>query len=336
MKVLVTGGGGFLGRYIVEQLLNRGDHVRVFCRGRYPDIESMGVEFVHGDLRDAAAVRRACQKMEAVFHTAAVPGVWGTWRSYYSINTLGTENVLAAAQSQGVRKFVYTSSPSVIFDGTPHEKGDESLPYPETFLCHYPHSKALAEQKVRAANGQSDLQTVCLRPHLIWGPRDNHLIPRLIQKAKSGRLRIVGTGKNQISMAYVENVAAAHLQACEALGRNSPVNGNVYFINEPEPVLLWDWINDILALAGLPLVEKSISFKTAYRMGHLLEWIYWLLHLPGEPPMTRFVACQLAQSHSYQIDRARRDFGYHPIVSVEEGLQRMQPELKALAAEGRR
>jgi nucleoside-diphosphate-sugar epimerase len=241
--------------------------------------------------------------------------------------------VIDACRKHGVPKLIYTSSPSVIFDGLSHENVNESHPYPERFLCHYPHSKSMAEQAVLAANGTDGLSTVSLRPHLIWGPRDNHLIPRLIQRARSGRLRRVGDGQNLISMSYVENVASAHLQAADALGPNSPAAGQAYFINEPEPVNLWQWIDELLRLAGLPPVDKTISTKAAYRAGAVLEALYGILRLPGEPPMTRFVALQLAGSHYYDISKARRDFGYKPIVSVEEGMRRLQPDLRRLTTD---
>ncbi len=333
MKALVTGGGGFLGLYIVEQLLARGDSVRVFCRGSYERLDELGVETVQGDLRDKAAVSSACQGIEAVFHVAAVPGVWGPWEYFYGINTLGTQHVVAACLEQGVRRLIYTSSPSVVYDGKPHMDADESLPYPETYLCPYPHTKALAERSVLESNGSQGLLTVALRPHLIWGPRDNHLIPRLIQRALSGRLRQVGDGENVISMAYVENVAAAHLQASDALKVGSPVAGQAYFINEPEPVQLWPWINELLQRAGLPPVTRQISAKTARRIGHLLEVVYGVCRLRGEPPMTRFVASQLSESHSYGIHKAQRDFGYAPQVTVEEGMRRIEPGLQRLVAQ---
>lgn len=330
MKALVTGGGGFLGLYVVEQLVKRGDDVRVFCRGRYDRLDQLGVEVHNGDLRDAAAVSNAVAGCDAVFHCAAVPGVWGSWDMYHGINTIGTENVIAGCQASGVQKLVYTSSPSVIFDGADHFDADESLPYPDSYLCHYPHSKMLAERAVLAANGTGPLATAALRPHLIWGPRDNHLIPRLISRAKSGRLRIVGDGKNQISMAYVENAAAAHLQAADALTLDSPVAGHAYFINEPQPVVMWDWITELLQIAGLPPVTRTISEKSAARIGRVLEMVWGTLRLKGEPPMTRFVAAQLAGSHCYSVKRAERDFGYHGIVSVEEGMRRITKELQQL------
>ena len=331
MKALVTGGGGFLGLYIVEQLLETGQTVRVFCRGEYPRLKELNVETVQGDIRDGAAVQRACEDIDTVYHTAAVSGIWGPWDYFYSINTQGTLNILEACKTQGVSRLIYTSSPSVVYDGSAHENANENLSYSDQYLCHYPHTKMLAEKAVLAANGTNGFATVALRPHLIWGPRDNHLIPRLIQRAKSGRLRQVGDGTNLVSMSYVENTAAAHLQAASRLFHDSPVGGQAYFINEPEPILLWEWINQLLTMTDLPQVQKQISVKAAKRIGAVLEFVYRALPLSGEPPMTQFLASQLSSSHYYDISRARHDFGYQPIVNFEEAMRRMQPELKRLA-----
>lgn len=327
MKALVTGGGGFLGLYIVEQLLAAGNEVRVLCRGDYPALQALGVEVQRGDVRNADEVERAVSGVESVFHTAAVPGIWGPWERYHSINTIGTENIVKACGRQGVRRLIYTSSPSVVFDGADHVDADESLPYPSDWLCHYPHSKALGEQAVLAANSTDGLRTVSLRPHLIWGRRDNHLIPRLIDRARSGRLRRVGRGDNVVSMVNVENAAAAHVQADIELANEGRCAGKAYFVNEPQAVRLWDWIDELLALANLPPVKKSISLGNASRIGWCCETIWSLLRLSGEPPMTRFVAAQLAGSHSYSIQAAQRDFGFTPIVTVEEGMRRLRKDL---------
>lgn len=332
MKALVTGGGGFLGQYVVEQLLADGADVRVLCRGRYAALDELGVEIARGDLQDTAFVASACEGIDAVFHVAAVPGIWGAWEMFHGVNTIGTQNVIEGCRKHNVRKLVFTSSPSVVFDGGDHMDADESLPYPTTWLSHYPHTKALAEQAVLAANNEQ-LATCALRPHLIWGPRDTQLVPRLIRRAKSGRLRLVGDGTNLISMAYVENVAAAHLQAAKALEPGSAVAGQAYFVNEPEPVNCGEWINTLLGRAGLPPVTKRISANAAYRIGAVFESVYSLLRISSEPPMTRFLASQLAASHTYRIDKARRDFGYVPIVSVDEGLDRVEPELRAFASQ---
>jgi nucleoside-diphosphate-sugar epimerase len=321
MKALVTGGGGFLGRAIVEELVARGDWVRSFSRRSYPELDALGVQHQSGDVRDAAAVDRACRDVDVVFHTAAVAGIWGPWRHYYGINTLGTRHVVQACRQQRVPRLVYTSSPSVTFTGRDQCGVDETAPYATRWLCHYPHTKALAEQLVLACCGQDGVQTCALRPHLIWGPRDQHLIPRLLARARAGQLRRVGDGTNRIDMVHVRNAALAHLQAADALHAGAPVCGRAYFISQGEPVNCWRWIDDILRGAGLAPVRKSIPFRVAWYLGAVLEGAYRGARLPGEPRMTRFLAAQLGRSHYFSVERARRDFGYRPVVSTDEGMR---------------
>lgn len=323
LKALVTGAGGFLGQYIAEQLVARGDHVRGLARKSYEALTALGVESISGDIRDADTVWAAVHGMDVVFHTAAVADIWGPWEYFYSINVVGTLNILAACQAEGVRKLVFTSSPSVTFDGTDQCGVDETAPYPQRWLCHYPHTKALAEQAVLAANGHRGTLTCALRPHLIWGPRDRHLVPRLIDRAQRGRLRQVGNGQNLVDMVYVENAAEAHLQAADALEAHSPVAGRAYFISQGEPVRCWEWMNAVLELAGLPPVQRKMSAATAWRVGSGLEAVYRLLGIAREPLMTRFLAAQLSTSHYFAIDRARRDFGYRPTISTAEGMCRL-------------
>lgn len=323
MKALVTGAGGFLGLYLVEQLVARGDQVRTIARGRYPALEQLGVEALTGDLRDPEVAARACAGRDVVYHAAGVAGISGPWKEYHGINTQATDNVIAACCQYGVQRLVYTSSFSVAFDGHDQRGVDESVPYPTRWLCHYPHTKALAEQRVLEANGRDGLRTCALRPHLIWGPRDRHLVPRLIARARSGWLRRVGDGRNLIDRLYVENAAAAHWQAAAALEPGSPVCGRAYFISEGTPVNCWDWINELLGLAGLPPVQKSLSFRAAWRIGAVLETVHGILRLRREPWMTRFLAAQLAKDHYFDIGRARADFRYQPLVSTAEGMQRL-------------
>lgn len=320
---LVTGAGGFLGEYIAEQLIARGDRVRSFSRGNYPQLDALGIETVTGDLRDPIAVAKACEGVDVVFHSAGVAGIWGSWAHFYGINTLGTHNVVAGCLQHGVSRLVYTSSPSVTFDGTDQNGIDEAVPYPTRWLCHYPHTKALGEQHVLESNGKRGLLTCSLRPHLIWGPRDQHLIPRLLNRARSGQLRRIGDGTNLVDMVYVENAAAAHLQAADALHADSPVGGRAYFISQGEPVNCWDWINEILGLAGIAPVDKSISLQAAWRIGSLLETAYRVMRKQSEPRMTRFLAAQLATSHYFDLTRAREDFGYSPSISTAEGMRRL-------------
>ncbi len=321
---LVTGANGFLGSYLVQQLLQQGYRVRGLVRRKDDALAGMGVELVFGDLRGEAVAQQACREVDVVFHVAAVSGIWGSWKHYHSSNTVATRNIVAACLANGIPKLVYTSSPSVTFDGDHQINTDETAPYPRTWLAHYPHSKALAEQHVLEANDPARLMTCALRPHLIWGPRDHHLIPRLLQRAREGKLLRVGDGTNQVDTIYVENAAVAHIQAAEAMRVGSPVCGSAYFLSQDEPVNCWGWINDVLKLVGLPRVRRSISYAWAYRLGWALESWHELWNIESEPRMTRFLAAQLAKSHYFDITRAKRDFGYYPRVSIDEGMKRLE------------
>ncbi len=326
MRALVTGGGGFLGRYIVEQLLERGDTVTVAARGDYPELAQLGARLVRGDLADPAAARAACDGMDIVYHVAAKAGLWGPWDAFYQSNVTATENIIAACKERGVGKLVYTSSPSVIFDNQPHTGCDESRPYPDHYESYYPWTKAIAERKALEANSGA-LLTVSLRPHLIWGPRDPHILPGIIARAREGRLIQVGDGTNMVDMVYVEDAARAHLLAADALAPDSPLAGSSYFITQDEPVNLWEWIRTLLTRLDIAPPRRSISLKTARTIGAVMECAYRWLPLQGEPRMTRFLASELAMSHYYDISRAKRDFGYQPQWSMDAALEKTLPTL---------
>lgn len=325
IRILVTGGGGFLGAAIVRQLRERGDNVRSFSRGFYAELESIGVEQIQGDIADSHAVEQACQGMDVVFHAAAKPGVWGDYDDYFRTNVIGTRNVIAACRKYRVSRLIYTSSPSVIFDGTSMEGVNESLPYPKTFHAHYPKTKAIAEQAVIAA-AKDGLKAVILRPHLIWGPGDNHLVPRILAKAK--RLVRVGDGKNLVDTIYIVNAADAHISAADKLAEHPELSGRIYFITQGEPMPLWEMIDAILKAGGSEPVKRSMSRKSAWVIGAVCEAVYKTFNIHGEPPMTRFVAEELSTSHWFDIGAAKRDLGYMPRVSTAEGLKLLEDWLK--------
>lgn len=323
MKALVTGGGGFLGKAIVTLLRARGDEVRSFSRNPHPGLAEMGVEHCRGELSDADAVKRAVEGCDIVFHVAAKAGVWGPYDEFYKANVLGTKHVLAACRQHGIKRLVYTSSPSVVFDGTDMEGVDESVPYPEHFEAFYPQTKAEAEQLVLQAN-DPDLATVALRPHLIWGPEDNHLVPRILERGKKGALRKLGGRDCLVDTVYIDNAALAHLQAADHLRVGSPVAGKAYFISQGEPLPIWEVVNRILAAGGVPPVTRTISPAMAYTIGSILEKVYGLFNLKSEPRMTRFVARELSTSHWFDLGAARNDFGYQPEVTIDEGMERLR------------
>ncbi len=335
MKALVTGANGFLGSNIVKQLLEAGHSVRALAHRKTDAISGFDVELHQADVRDLESVEQACRDIDVVFHTAAIAGIWGDWKEFHGINTVGTRNVVDACESRGVGKLVYTSSPSVVFNGDHQININEDVPYPTRWLAHYPHSKALAEKHVLESNDNSKLLTCALRPHLIWGPGDRHLIPRLLTRARTKQLRKVGDGGNIVDNIYIDNAASAHLQAAEALEPGSAVCGKAYFISQDDPVNCWDWINEILSLAGISPVRRSISYYWAYRIGWMLETYHDTFNIKREPRMTRFLASQLAKSHCYDISRAKADFGYEIKVSIDEGMRRLEEEMREERGERR-
>lgn len=327
MKALVTGGGGFLGGAIVRRLRARGDAVRSYSRGAYLELTQLGVEQFRGDLADREALFKATDGCEIVFHVAAKAGVSGSYESYHQANVLGTENVLAACRAHGIGKLVYTSSPSVTFDGSDQEGVNERAPYPAQFLAPYPQTKALAEQQILAANGPR-LATVALRPHLIWGPGDTNLVPRILARARSGKLRLIDNGGKLVDTTYIDNAVLAHLLAADRLQSGAACAGKAYFISNGEPRTMDAIINGILAAAGLPPVTRKISPRLAYTAGRLMEYAYTLLRKQDEPPLTRFVARQLATAHWFDLTAARRDLGYAPEVTFKDGLTRLAAALR--------
>jgi nucleoside-diphosphate-sugar epimerase len=324
----VTGGSGFLGRRIVDRLLAQGRSVTVVGRTPVPDLERRGVRFISASLEDSAAVRSACVGMESVFHVAAKVGVWGRHSDFYRVNVLGTRAVIAGCRDHGVRRLIHTSTPSVVYNGRDLAGDDESLPIVTRCPSPYPLTKAAAETEVLSANA-TGLATVALRPHLIWGPGDPHLVPRLLASARAGRLRVVGEGTNRVDMVHIENAADAHIAAEDALAKTgSPAAGRAYFITNGEPVRLWEWINKLLAALGEPPVTRRISLRAASAVGLACEIAWSLLPVRAEPPMTRFIAAELARDHWFDISAARRDLAYTPRVSMDEGTKGLVASLR--------
>jgi len=326
-KALVTGGGGFVGKAVALRLLDLGIATRVVGRHRYPELEAVGAECCVGDISDAGIMLKAAEGIDLVFHVAALAGIWGAKKSYFRTNVVGTEKVIEACRLQMVPILVYTSTPSVVFNGKDIEGGDERLGYAEKTLCHYAASKIVAEKLVLNAN-TATLKTCALRPHLIWGPQDPHLLPRLVASGRKKQLKRVGQGTNLVDISYIDNVAHAHILAAKNLAGIATASGKPYFISQGKPVNLWNWINDLFSAMGVPRVTSSIPESFAFVMGGVLESFHTLVRSRNEPKMTRFLAEQLAKSHYFSIANAQKDLGYEPIVSIEEGLQRTVQWLK--------
>jgi len=321
MRILVTGGGGFLGQAIVRQIVERGDVVSTINRSDYPELAEMGVTCHRGDISDGEAVMAAADGVDAVIHVAAKAGPGLYAPDFVAANVVGTGNVIDACRRHGVRYLVHTSSPSVVHAGGDIESGDESLPYPERFHAPYPATKAEAERLALAANG-NELKVCALRPHLIWGPGDNQLLPRLIEKNRAGRLRLPAPEK-LIDTVYIDNAAEAHLLALDKLSGSGAAVGKAYFISNGEPLPVSEWLGRMLTAAGeTPRIGK-VSPRVALAVATVVEWFWRATRRKSDPPLSRFVVEHLATAHWFDISAARRDLGYEPKVSIEEGLRRL-------------
>jgi nucleoside-diphosphate-sugar epimerase len=325
--VLVTGGGGFLGTALIRMLRERGLTVRSLCRRHYPHLDQLAAEQIEGDIADPGAVSRAVDGCDTIFHTAAKAGIWGHDDDYERTNVDGTRHVIAAARAHGTRRIIYSSSPSVVFNGFDMAGADESVPYSPRFEAAYPETKARAEQIILGSNCDK-LATISIRPHLIWGPGDNNLLPRILARARRGQLRKIGRKNPLIDPVFIDNAAEAHLLAADRLVPGSPIAGKTYFITQGETIPLWDMINHFLDAAGLRPVTRSVSRPLAFAAAGLLELAYVAAGKESEPPMTRFLARQLTTTHWFNIGAARRDLGYEPRVSIAQGLRQLKQWLE--------
>jgi len=346
--VFITGASGFIGGQLARRLLAAGRAVRVLARRPLPELEKLGAQVIPGDLDDLAALRRGCEGVTTVFHVAGRVGVWGPATDFFRVNVSGTSNVIVACRAAGVSRLVYTSSPSVVYTGGDLAGVDESAPLCTAAPCAYPTSKAAAERLVHEAHSP-ELATVSLRPHLVWGPGDRNVVPRVLALARRGRLKVIGSGRNRVDVTHITNVVDAHLLAegallnvagvadpgletVEAPGSATPAatypGGQAYFITNGEPVVLWDWINQLLRGLDIPEINGRVSLGAADAAGAVLETLWRVLPLRGEPPMTRFVAKEMATDHWFDISAARRDLGYAPRVTMAAGTAELIEHLK--------
>jgi nucleoside-diphosphate-sugar epimerase len=326
IKILITGAGGFLGYYIAKELVKNPNYEIIsFSRNSYEKLQKLNIKERLGDLRNYDDVEKALTGVNWVIHTASLVGMWGKYEDFYQTNVLGTQNIIKASIKNNVSKIVYTSTPSVVFGSESLQGVDESTPYPNKYLSFYAQTKSIAEQLI-LKNNSNYISTVALRPHLIFGPGDQNLIPRVIEAQRKNKLKIIGDGENLVDVTYVENAALAHVLAAEQLNSSSKIAGKAYFVGQG-PVKLWDFTNDILVRSGLPKVSKTISFKKAYLIGQIIELILKTFRIYNiHPPMTRFIALQLAKSHYYNHHNLEQDLAFKPRFTIKEGLDKLFSE----------
>jgi nucleoside-diphosphate-sugar epimerase len=324
MRILVTGATGFLGGHILKQLLKT-SHIPVgLARNENPELKKLQIEQRLVDIQNKNKLRAALKDIDGIIHTAAIAGVWGDPNQFYQINFIGTKNLVDLCLEMGIQYFVYTSTPSVVSRDHDIINGDESLTYPDHYYTEYARTKAMAERYV-LSQASHKFKALALRPHLIWGRGDRHILPTLIDRAKKGRLRIVGSGENLVSVVHVFNATHAHLLALAKLIKDDhQVIGKAFFISDENEVKLWPFINQMLAKHNLGPITKKISYRSAYRLGALFEFIFKTFKIYQHiPPMTRFTAMQLAHSHYFKNDLARDLLDYEPIISQTQGLNEL-------------
>lgn len=321
---LVTGGAGFVGRALVDALRARGDRVIVVEPSGAPFRDD--IEFERIDIRDTEALAKVCQGVQTVFHNASlVHTKHNREEDVWSVNLGGTRSVLRACWGAGVKKLVYVSTASAVYEGEDIEYGDESLPYARKSQAPYADSKIAAEREVLAASGQRGVLTCAIRPHVVFGPGDRRFLPAVLDKARAGRLRLsVGLRNHKLSdFTYVGNLVDALLLADQKLTPDSPVGGQAYFVTNGEPMPFFEFVQRVLKELGLPRIVGAVPYPLAYAVAAVKEGIDTLLGgtLNAEDGMSRFAVKYMVRHHYFDIRKAERDLGYAPRVSLNEAIR---------------
>lgn len=315
MKVLVTGASSLIGRYVVDRLVGRGDTVTTFQRSP----SGLDIRELLGSITDGDAVDRACAGHDALIHLAAKVGVTGGWSEFESVNVQGTRVLVDAARRAGVRGVVHVSSPSVAHAGHALVGAGAARADPSHTRGHYATSKAIAELAALDAS-TSDMAVVAVRPHLVWGPGDTQLVGRIVERARQGRLALVGSGTALIDTTYVANAADALVAALDRVER---LAGQPLVVSNGEPRTVHEILSRIVAAAGVSWSPRRVPTRLAIAGGALLEWGWELADRTDDPPMTRFLAEQLATAHWFDQQRTREALDWAPAVRLAEGFDRL-------------
>ncbi len=315
----VTGGSGFVGRNLIRALRARGDAVRALARSAesIEVMSSMGAVAVRGDLDSAAVLREGMRGCDWVFHAAAHTQEWGPRELFDRVTVDGTRNVITAAKAAGVRRLIHVSSEAALLDGSPMVRVNETRPLPARPFQYYPASKTASEALVRAANG-TELETVVVRPRLIWGAGDTSLLPQLMEGVKRGRFKWIAGGRHLTSTCHVANVVEGLLLAAEK-GRA----GEVYFLTDGEPVKFREFLTRMLATQDVHVGDGSLPRGLARALAAVCEALWRALPLPGKPPVTRMVVYLFGEEVTVSDAKARRELGYRGRMSIDDGLKGM-------------
>lgn len=316
MRAFVTGGSGYVGRNLIRQLLERGDTVCALVRSEQNAklVRALGASPVLGDLGSGDILAQGLSGCDVVFHAAAQVAEWGDRRLFHKVNVEGTRDLLAAVRAAGTPKFVHVSTEAVLADGGPLHNADESWPRPAKPLPRYPATKAESEQLVLAASN-SALQTVAVRPRLIWGNDDTSLLPGFMDAVHKGRFAWINGGRFMTSTTHVDNVCEGLLLAAEK-GRG----GEVYFVTDGPPVEFREFLTAMLATQGVDPGNKKLAYPLARAIALAGEWVWNTFSLRGAPPLSRLALWLLSQEVTINDAKARSELGYVGKVQREAGL----------------
>jgi len=327
-RFLVTGAAGYTGSHLVEALLEKGHKVRALVRNTELNIEHENLEYFGGDIQNAPQMVQACNGITTVFHTAAMIatlGGCGVSKSYrasaYAVNVVGTANIIAACQAQGVSRLIHTSSVDTCFAGEENLHMDEqTTPYATDYPCVYTQTKIKAEISVLAANGQGGLLSCALRPDGIWGPGGSLMLDSLVEQLRAGKMvaRIGGDGAMHDHI-HIDNLVHAHLLAAEALVPRNPVCGQAYFVSDGEPEQLFRFVRPLFEGLGYEVPKISIPAAPLRALLKIWEWLHFKMGIAA-PFISPHELNKATVSHVVYSDAAKRDFGYSPIKSVAAGM----------------
>jgi nucleoside-diphosphate-sugar epimerase len=311
----VTGASGFIGGALTRRLVKEGWTVRALARTERSAkvIRALGAEPVKGDLDDVRALRDGAAGADVVFHCAAQLGDWGNPEDFERVNVAGTGNAVRAANEVGTPRFVHVGTEAALLDGQPLVDVDESAPLRTGSKALYSRTKALAEQEAREAGG------IVVRPRLVWGPGDTTILPTLVDAVRRGRFGWIGGGRHRTSTTHVDNVVEGLL-----LGAQKGEPGEAYFVTDGEPQVFREFVTRLLATQGVEPPDRTIPRGVARAVAEAGEAAWRILPLPGRPPITRLAFWLASQECTINISRARRELGYSPVISVDQGLEELR------------
>ncbi len=316
----VTGGSGFIGGRLIKRLVGEGRRVRALARSdaSAAAVEALGAEVVRGDLSDAASMQAGAQGCDQAFHLAAHLGQWGKREEFIAGNVTGTENALAACRDAGVRRFVHCGTEAALLAGDPLVNVDETAPLRPDSKALYPATKAMAEQRVRAASAEG-FDAMVMRPRLVWGAGDTTLLPEIVAAVKGGKFAWIGGGDHLTATTHVDNVVEGLILTADK-GRA----GEAYFVTDGEPSVFRRFVSELVSTQGVEPPTRSVPAPVAAAMAASTETVWKLLRLDSEPPLTRLALWLSSQECTIDISKARSELGYEPVRSRAEGMAELR------------